>query len=78
MMDMSESQKQIIKIISIIDQIENFVDSYLMKKSLLSKISHFLFNDSFASYHRFRIEITNRYNYEEFTVNTIDNHNLDL
>jgi len=75
---MSESQKQMSKIMTIIDEVENFVDSYLMKKSWFSKVSHFLFNDSFASNHRFRVEITNRYSYEEFTVKTDDNETLDM
>ncbi len=78
MLDMSESQKQMSKIMTIIDEVENFVDSYLMKKSWFSKVSHFLFNDSFASNHRFRVEITNRYSYEEFTVKTDDNETLDM
>ena len=78
MLDMSESQKQMSKIMTIIDEVENFVDSYLMKKSWFSKVSHFLFNDSFASNHRFRVEITNRYCYEEFTVKTDDNETLDM
>jgi hypothetical protein len=78
MMDMSESQKQLVKIMTIIDEIENFVDAYLMKKGLFSKVNHFLFNDSFASNHRFRVEITNRYCYEEFTAKTDDNETLDM
>ena len=78
MMDLSESQSHFVRIISISEEIEQFLDAYLFKKSFYSKVCNFLFNDSFASYHRFRVEITARFSYEEFTVKTPDNESLDL
>ena len=78
MMDMSESQNHLIKISSIVDSIEEFVESYLMKRSWFSKFNHFFFNDSFASCHRFRVEITNKYNYEELSCTTSDNCKIDM
>ena len=77
MMDLSNSHRHFSRLVTTLDIIEENIDSYLMKKGWISKINHFLFNDSFASCHKFKMEIFNRYNYEEISVKINDNNNLD-
>ena len=70
LIDISELQNHFTKLITVINVIDESIQGYLMKKGWISKFYNFLFNDSFASYHKFKIDILNKYNCEEFSNKT--------
>lgn len=78
LLDISDQQTNLSKLNSEVESIDSFVDDYLMKSGWIKKIKNFLFNDSFASYHRFRVEITNRYTYEEYSCESNDKTKIDM
>lgn len=59
-----------------IEQLEEFIQEFLLQKGFYKNIKNFLFNDAFGSLLHLKIELQSRYKCEEYKIN-IDNIQLD-